>query len=130
MASFEKYDAEWNNLLRGKDGMVYKHIDTLTQRLRRLARQQVGKKTMQLYNSIKASTKTSNRGGPIGTVTADNKIALLHHNGTRAHIITPRRQTTLRFPSRGRIVYTKIVHHPGTKPNRFLTDPLRAVIDD
>jgi len=130
MATFEKFDAEWNHLLRGKGGMVFNHIDTLTQRLRRLARRQVGKDTMKLYNSIKASTKAGTRGGPIGTVTADSKIAMMHHNGTRAHIITPRRSTTLRFPVRGKMVYTKLVHHPGTKPNRFLTEPLRRVIDD
>jgi len=130
MASFEKFDAEWNHLLRGKGGMVFNHIDTLGQRVRRLARRQVGKKTMALYNSIKCNTVSNGRGGPVSTITADNKIAMIHHNGSRPHIITPRRQTTLRFPVRGKMVYTKLVHHPGTKPNRFLTTPLRAVIDD
>jgi hypothetical protein len=129
MATFEKDLSGWNELLRSKKGDVFKHIDTLTQRLYRLSRRQVGKKTMKLYRSIKASTEIGTRGGPVGTVLADNKIALIHHNGSRAHIIRPRRQTTLRFPSRGRIVYTKLVHHPGTKPNRFLTEPLRSVID-
>lgn len=130
MASFEKHDAEWNKLLRGKDGMVFNHIDTLGKRLLRLAKRQVGKKTMALYKSMKASTASTGRGGPVATVLADNKIAMIHHNGSRPHIITPRRQTTLRFPVRGKMVYTKIVNHPGTKPNRFLTDSLRAVIDD
>jgi hypothetical protein len=129
MATFTKNDAEWNHLLRGKGGMVYNHIETLTERLRRFARRDVGKDTRKLYNSIKSSMKIGSRGGPVGTVLADSKIARLHHDGTRAHLIRPRRQNTLRFPSRGRIVYTKIVHHPGTKPNRFLTDNLRRVID-
>jgi hypothetical protein len=53
---------------------------------------------------------------------------LMHHQGTRPHIIVPRRAQTLRFYSRGRIVYSKLVHHPGTKPNRYLTDNLRRVI--
>lgn len=128
MATFEKNIKEWNHLLRGKGGLVYNHIETLTDRLRRFARRDVGKDTRKLYNSIKSSVSVG-RGGPVGTVLADSKIAKLHHDGTRAHIITPRRQNTLRFPSRGRIVYTKIVHHPGTKPNRFLTDNLRRVID-
>lgn len=130
MATFEKFDTEWNHLLRGKGGMVYDHIDTLGKRLLQRAKQQVGKKTMALYKSIKASTASTGRGGPVATVVADNKIAMIHHNGSRPHIITPRRQTTLRFPVRGKMVYTKLVNHPGTKPNRFLTDPLRAVIDD
>lgn len=129
MATFEKDAAGWNELLRSSKGDVFKHIDTLTQRVRRLAMIQVGKKTRALYRSISAHTRVG-RGGPVGTVLADNKIALMHHNGTRRHVIMPKRQNTLRFPSRGKIVYAAVVHHPGTKPNRFLTDPLRKVIDD
>jgi hypothetical protein len=129
MATFEKDLAGWNELLRSPKGDVYKHINTLTQRVRRLAMIQVGKKTMALYRSIKANTSIG-RSGPVGTVLADNRIALMHHNGTRRHMILPKRQNTLRFPSRGKIVYAAVVNHPGTKPNRFLTDPLRKVIDD
>jgi hypothetical protein len=67
-------------------------------------------------------------GGLTAVIGSDNRIALMHHQGTRPHIIMPRRAQTLRFYSRGRIVYSKLVHHPGTKPNRYLTDNLRRVI--
>jgi len=129
MATFEKNLAGWNELLRSPKGAVFQHIDTLTKRVRRLAMIQVGKKTRQLQRSIKASTTVGSRGGPVGTVLADNEIALIHHRGTRRHQIRPKRQNTLRFPSRGKIVYAAVVNHPGTKANHFLTDPLRKVID-
>lgn len=124
---FVKDKAEWNKLTSQHTGLVGQYIHSITNRLVALAKAQVGVKTGQLQRSIKGNVTTS--GGIVGTVGSDNPIAYLHHEGTRAHIITPRRAHTLRFASRGRIVYTKIVHHPGTKPNRFLTDNLRKVID-
>lgn len=53
-------------------------------------------------------------------------IALMHHEGTVPHDIVPRRATWLVFYSLrvGRVVYAKRVHHPGTRPNRYLTDSL------
>lgn len=45
--------------------------------------------------------------------------------GTRKHIIRPRYRKALRFQIRGRTVFAKIVHHPGTKANDFLTKALR-----
>ena len=39
--------------------------------------------------------------------------------GTRPHIIRARRARFLRFTVRGRLVLTKKVKHPGTKPYKF-----------
>lgn len=50
-----------------------------------------------------------------------------HHEGTKPRIIVPEKRRTLRFFSKGTIVHTKFVKHPGTKPNRFLTDNLRLI---
>jgi hypothetical protein len=53
-------------------------------------------------------------------------LALIHHEGTRPHTIVPRTATVLRFmPSGGGMVFTSRVNHPGTRPNRYLTDNLR-----
>lgn len=62
-------------------------------------------------------------------VGTDHPIALLHHEGTRPHTIVPRTAKVLRFKSGGASVhiFRPRVQHPGTKPNRFLTDALRAV---
>ncbi len=53
------------------------------------------------------------------------KHALIHHTGSRAHMIVPRRQEILRFSTNGRIVYSRTVRHPGTKPNHYLSDQLK-----
>jgi hypothetical protein len=47
--------------------------------------------------------------------------------GTRPHVIRPRYRKVLKFNMQGRTVFAKIVHHPGTKKNDFLTKALRTV---
>lgn len=126
---FHKDDKQWKILTTSKDGLIGRYIQAITNRLVILAKGQVGVKTAKLQKSIKGEVFTGPRGIS-SQVGSDNRIAYLHHEGTRPHIITPKRANTLRFYSRGRIVYTKLVHHPGTKPNRYLTDNLRKVIDD
>jgi hypothetical protein len=70
--------------------------------------------------------------GRVGTAVAYARIV---HDGSKPHIIRPRRKTGLLFYwpagvgrpplTRGRMVCFKgSVHHPGTKANRFLLIPL------
>lgn len=48
------------------------------------------------------------------------------HDGTRRHIIRPRNPGgVLRFQVGGRIVFAKVVNHPGYRGDPFLTDALR-----
>lgn len=56
---------------------------------------------------------------------SDNSIALIHHEGSRPHQIRSAPPKMLRFSSRGRMVYTHEVMHPGTKPNKYLSDNLK-----
>jgi hypothetical protein len=49
------------------------------------------------------------------------------HDGTRPHIIRPKRAQALRFRIGGRVVFAKVVHHPGTRPRPFLDKALREV---
>lgn len=46
-------------------------------------------------------------------------------NGTRPHVIRPRYRKVLKFTVSGRTVFARVVHHPGTKKNDFLTKALR-----
>lgn len=127
MAYFVADEAAMKRLTRSPDGEVGRYITKLGQRVAMLARFQVGVDTGALRRSI--NFRLVQRGGGLTAVIgSNNRIALMHHQGTRPHIIVPRRAQTLRFYSRGRIVYSKLVHHPGTKPNRYLTDNLRQVI--
>lgn len=60
----------------------------------------------------------------------NHPIALIHHEGTRPHIILPRKPGgVLVFPGTSGVVFAKRVHHPGTHPNRYLTDNLRIITD-
>ncbi|WP_329173335.1 hypothetical protein [Streptomyces sp. NBC_01477] len=45
-------------------------------------------------------------------------------DGTRPHVIRPRRARALRFQSGGSTVFAKVVYHPGTRPNNFLARSL------
>lgn len=45
--------------------------------------------------------------------------------GTRPHVIRPKRAKAIRFKVAGRTVFAQIVHHPGTKAGHVLTDAVR-----
>jgi hypothetical protein len=68
--------------------------------------------------------------GPVVMVGSDAAPkALIHHEGSKPHIIMPRRATMLRFVGRtGQVVFARRVNHPGTKPNRYLADNLPTVM--
>ena len=59
---------------------------------------------------------------PISVSVFTNKdYAIPVHEGSRAHIILPRRAKVLRFKTQsGKVVYTKRVRHPGYKGNPFM----------
>lgn len=48
--------------------------------------------------------------------------------GSRPHIIQARHAKALRFVVAGRTVYTRRVHHPGTRPNDYLTRHLNEFV--
>lgn len=97
-------------------------------RFQRLARGQAGAKTGDLRARMTWNVGADVRGVVL-TVGSSSKIARIHHDGTRPHVIRPKQVGgALRFSSGGRIVYARRVVHPGTKPNRYLTDNLPRVV--
>lgn len=76
---------------------------------------------------------------PRFTVGSNVEYAEMVHDGTRPHVIRPKRAHTLRRSSRGvvkpalrfvvggRVVYARVVHHPGTRARPFLDRALREV---
>lgn len=119
--------AAYEVLTQSPTGDVGKYLRRRSMILQALAKKQVGVQTGALRKSISYRVVRDSKG-LIATVGSGNRIALMHHNGTKPHIILPRRAQTLRFYSHGRIVYSKMVHHPGTKPNKYLTDNLSRAI--
>jgi hypothetical protein len=89
------------------------------------AKAQVGIRTGALQRSIRAYHLGNRQGQFVGLI-ADKPYARIHHEGSRPHLITPKESGgVLTFSKGARMVVTKRVLHPGTKPNRFLSDQLR-----
>jgi hypothetical protein len=109
--------------LKTAKGHLWKELNHRGQIALFLAKRQVGKKTGALALSIKMEHKTVRYGQEL-KIGSENKIAHLHHDGTRPHIIRPKDAPALVFMSKGRVIRTQLVRHPGTKPNRYLSDQL------
>lgn len=62
-----------------------------------------------------------------GTVSYRTDYATIVHEGSRPHLIRPRRAKALRFRVGGRVVYAKRVRHPGTRSQPWLWRALRFV---
>ncbi|MET7981698.1 MULTISPECIES: hypothetical protein [unclassified Streptomyces] len=63
--------------------------------------------------------------GLTGVVSCNHPAVFYVLEGTRPHIIRPRRAKALHFYVEGAEVFSKLVRHPGTKPNPFLQRALR-----
>jgi 3-methyladenine DNA glycosylase Mpg len=109
-------------------GDVGRYAQRLQRRVVFLARRYVGKRTHRLERSIRGRVLRAGDGGIMVEVTAHDDKALMHHDGTRPHLIYTRPGRALRFSDHGRIVYARVVHHPGTRPNPFLARALREAI--
>ena len=85
-------------------------------------------RTGRLRSSIRAEPPRifSLRGSL--TVGSDVEYAGFVNDGTRPHQIKPRRTGgVLRFTVGGRVVYARVVNHPGTRARPFLDRALREV---
>ena len=90
------------------------------------AKAKVGVKTGRLRRSIHMRHHRDMRGQYIW-IGSDVNYALMHHEGTRPHLIRPNRAKILVFTSRGQVIKTSLVRHPGTRANKYLSDSLRLI---
>jgi hypothetical protein len=112
-----------NAELKTAKGHLWKELHHRGQIALFLAKRQVGKKTGALAMSIKMDHKTARYGQEL-KIGSGSKIAFLHHEGTRPHLIKPKNAPALVFMSKGRVIRTQLVRHPGTKPNKYLSNQL------
>lgn len=124
-------DIKWDypkldKLLNSPRGTVGAYLFVKGVKIREAARAQVGVDTGRLKASIHVR---QGRTGPGQYVEVGSPLshALAHHEGTRPHVILPNRAKVLRFTSGSRVIYTRKVNHPGTRPNRYLTDQLYLI---
>lgn len=115
--------ADITRIVWDPSGAVMQRLHRIGRRVVVAARAQVGKDTGQLALSIHHNI-VKYGGLPEVRIGSDNAVAYLHHEGTRPHAISARGAEFLRFSAKGRIVYDRTVMHPGTRPNRYLTDNL------
>lgn len=64
---------------------------------------------------------------PQYTISTDVEYAPFVHDGTRPHEIRPRNAQVLRFVVNGRVVYARVVQHPGTRARPFIERAVREI---
>lgn len=119
--------AELDYVLNNPEGMVGRYLARRGKELQAMAKAQVGVRTGALRASIHMRHMRDPRGQYI-MVGSRLNYALMHHEGTKPHLIVANNAKVLRFTKGSSIVYAHSVMHPGTKANRYLTDNLRRVL--
>jgi len=113
-------------VLKQEYGMVGKFLKAGARKVVVAAKLQAGVKTGALKASIHFTQERASYGQVV-RIGSPLNYAAIHHEGTRPHVITGRNGGMLRFTSRNRVVYTRQVMHPGTRPNKYLSDNLGLV---
>jgi hypothetical protein len=116
--------AALTHMLEGRTGVVVLHIANEGRRVEGNARRLIGVKTGALKASIGSRIVRSNPGYNVevfaGNTPATAKYVMPHHDGSKPHIIRPRRRRYLKFQAGGRTVFARKVNHPGNRANPFL----------
>ncbi|MFD3612394.1 hypothetical protein ACFWXA_30870 [Streptomyces atroolivaceus] len=107
--------------LRLRNGRTARKLAERTQRTATIAEREAPG-TMGRYITWKVQEGPK---GLQGVIVCDHPATRVVLDGTRPHIIRPRRKKALRFEVRGREVFAAYVRHPGTRPNNFLARALR-----
>lgn len=126
MATVNIRKAELDFVLNNPSGSVGRYLARKGRMITVAAKAQAGVRTGALRASIHMRHLRDSRGQFV-RIGSPLNYALMHHEGTKPHLITPNRAQVLRFVKGSRVVYAHAVMHPGTKPNKFLTDNLRLV---
>lgn len=126
MAAVFKPNKNFDIFFNKAEGTVGKWLIKKGLRVLAAAKRQVGVRTGALRASLHMRHYADPRGQYV-RIGSSLRYAYIHHEGTKPHLITPKDKQVLRFYSRGVVVMTHLVRHPGTKPNRYLTDHLRSV---
>ncbi|MFC8466008.1 hypothetical protein [Streptomyces sp. NPDC057250] len=108
-------------MLRRRGGTAERKLRERTRRVARIAE-------VEAPGSIGAGIEwdvESGRSGLEGVVVSTHEASRFVLDGTRPHLIRPRRKKALRFQAGGGVVFAKLVRHPGTKANNYLLRALR-----
>jgi hypothetical protein len=103
------------------------------------AKQESPRKTSNLSRTIRPGAVTHDDAYIMAGGTQRVGYARPVHEGSRPHVILPRRKKALRFAPGGsrlsgsprtgsKVVFAKRVNHPGNKPNRFLVRGVKRAL--
>jgi hypothetical protein len=123
--SFDLDRGRIERMLRLPGGMVYRNME---RRVRRVEAEAIRGAPGSMKERIRVQIQRGPGGEFRGVVSVKHRAALYVINGTRPHLIRPVRAKALRFTVGGQVVYARLVHHPGNKPNDFLRKALRAAL--
>jgi len=121
--TFIENKAGMYHVLKSPVGPVGNHMRGIGRKIQVAAKMQAGFRTGMLKVSIGVSQSVTPTGQEV-RIGSSVRHALAHHEGTRPHRISGRNGGMLRFAKQGRIVYARSVMHPGTRPNKYLSDHL------
>ncbi|TDC23418.1 hypothetical protein E1265_12840 [Streptomyces sp. 8K308] len=108
-------------LVRARGGRAERALRRRTERVASIARREApGRLGAYVDTRIEEGPR-----GLTGVVRCDHPAVRYVLDGTRPHIIRPRRRRALRFTVGGRSVFAAYVRHPGTRANNFLARALR-----
>lgn len=130
---FEPYEIALTYYLNEPRGQVGRYLYDKSITFITAAQRQVGVRTGELRSSITIHQKSRTKTGQTWKIGSYMPYAAMHHEGTRPHMIQGKRvnqyrRRVLRFSQGGTVVFAHRVMHPGTRPNRYLSDNLRIFI--
>ncbi|WP_328436875.1 hypothetical protein OHA71_06380 [Streptomyces sp. NBC_00444] len=114
-------------MLRLPGGMVYRNMERRVRRVEAEARRRAPG-SMGDADNLTVLIRSGPGGDFQGVINSRHPATLYVIGGTRPHVIRPVRARALRFTVGGRTVYARVVMHPGTQPNNFLREALRAAL--
>ncbi|MFB7114819.1 hypothetical protein [Streptomyces sp. NPDC056291] len=108
-------------MLRMRNGIVERRLVARTSRVAAIARAEApGSMGRHIDWHIKEGPR-----GLQAVITCSHPAVRYVIEGTRPHIVRPRRAKSLRFEVGGHVVFSAYARHPGTRPNPFLQRALR-----
>lgn len=130
--AFRWHEQNYRHAFQSWDGMTGRYLRRRMSWLEHMAYNTAGLMTGALRRSIGSFFTFHGRNleGRVGANPAGSRVGygVYHHEGTPPHIIRPKQAKALRFKIGNRIVYAQVVHHPGTRPNPYLTRHLREAV--
>ena len=118
-----------HDIFRAPTGPVGQDIEQRAQRVLISARALTPKHTGRLVSTLRIEAGDAALGPyrdiAIGYPGRTDYLGYVIY-GTEPHVIRPTRAKALRFLSGGKIVFSRVVHHPGTKANDFMIRALNS----